>query len=294
MNEEYFQNFILKQVRLSSDSRQGGLISPEYDLDPAERTIPPRTTCFICSLPRSGSTLLCEFLRNTRRAGIPCEYFNTVNIPRLMYRFGKHDFRMFLKCLLERRTGTNGVFGLKIHWSQFVNNFEYLLRRYPDIESTPRGRLAAEVFPDPRYVFITRRDKVRQAVSLWKAKRSMYWDSEAVSWKRPQKPLYYSFRGIHRARHTVMREENSWNRFFRENGIVPRRVLYEDLVSDAGPVIRGILEFLGETTNGEFRFAPPRIRRQSDALSEEWALRYRHELENTEPPVKGGSRSLVR
>ncbi|MCP4417029.1 MAG: hypothetical protein GY805_10425 [Chloroflexi bacterium] len=42
----------------------------------------PAISYLICATPRSGSTLLCEALRNTNLAGNPDEYFGPMHISR--------------------------------------------------------------------------------------------------------------------------------------------------------------------------------------------------------------------
>src|SRR5262249_8849777 len=74
----------------------------------------------------------------------------------------------------EQGTTANGVFGAKPMGASPADSAT-LLRGIDGLERLPVPELLARVFPELRYVQITRRDKVRQAVSLWKAVQTQVW-----------------------------------------------------------------------------------------------------------------------
>jgi hypothetical protein len=91
------------------------------------------------------------------------------------------DFGDYVSWVLGTATTGNGVFGAKI-MSAYVEGLaaglrEALGERAP--EATPD--LLAAVFPRLRYVFLVREDKVRQAVSLWRAVQTWQW---RAPWRR--------------------------------------------------------------------------------------------------------------
>src|SRR2546422_3118854 len=88
-----------------------------------EGDINPVVSYMVCSVPRSGSSLLCELLCTTGRAGAPTEFFD----PELMEQFSAtwqvESLEDYLEALLHKKTSPNGVFGVKVHYGQFVNVF---------------------------------------------------------------------------------------------------------------------------------------------------------------------------
>ena len=86
-------------------------------------------------------------------------------------------YERYLEWALEEGTTENGVFGAKLMWG-YLGDFATLLRGIEGNAGRPVPELLARSFPDLRYVQITREDKVRQAVSLWKAVQTQAWREE--------------------------------------------------------------------------------------------------------------------
>jgi len=222
----------------------------------------------LCSTPRTGSSLLCDALRATGVAGRPEEYFQfraRTGQPRrpLEYFEGAEDPEIFqilgprtrneedeerydpsrfrryedyLAWAVVQATTPNGVLGAKVMWGYF-NGFVTGLRwAVPGRQKLPVCELAPSVFPNLHYVFVTRRDKVRQAVSLWKAIQTWSWSTQQLG--AENRPLVYSESAIDH-------------------------------------LIRDILRYVGVGGATELEIAPPSRRQQSDELSEEWVDRYR-------------------
>ncbi|HLJ69544.1 MAG TPA: Stf0 family sulfotransferase [Chloroflexota bacterium] len=235
-----------------------------------------RASYFVCFTSRSGSTLLCEALSSTGVAGRPEEYFNIgqgddpAKEPPWKAALLTKPLAEYIPIACEFGTTPNGVFGSKLHlW--------HLQAMETGLAGTQEGdgRLLAErlreVFPNPRYIWITRRDKVRQAVSAFKGKQSRAWTSRAAGAKRP---LAFNFPLVEASLRQMVREEAAWAQFFTDSGIVPYTVIYEDLVRDYEATLRGVLDFLDIPLPEGFVFPAPRLRKQADALSEIWVRRY--------------------
>ena len=124
---------------------------------------PTRVSYMVCSVPRSGSSLLCELLCNTEVAGAPTEFFDPELMRRFRERWGATSFDDYIAKLLSKKTSPNGVFGIKVHWRQLHD----LLG-----SSDP-----AQLFPGLRYVHIRREDVLRQAVSWVRALQTNQWAS---------------------------------------------------------------------------------------------------------------------
>lgn len=266
---------------------------------------PPRmtTSYLVCATPRSGSTLLCEALKATGVAGRPEEYFEAVpatgarRLPR-DYLEGLDDphalalvagegpdeqpaysslrgVRRYADHLARvRRWGTtpNGVFGAKIMWSQLDD----LATLAEDGVRFPHRELLDRLFDRPRYVWVRREDTVRQAVSLWRAMQTRFWRAELEPpVARPGGPEpQYSYAAL---RHLVGRlraDDAGWERFFSALREPALALAYEELAADLERMVRRTLDHLGIAAPDAAIAVPPRMRRQSDELSEAWVVAY--------------------
>ena len=124
----------------------------------------PLKCYFICFTVRSGSTLLSQLLADTGIAGQPKEHFYHNIAPDNPRGDCIPDYRGYLERVLSADTTTNGVFGSKVgggYWNDFVRR----LRAIDGIADLPHKSVLDHLFPDLRYLHLTRRNKVRQAVS---------------------------------------------------------------------------------------------------------------------------------
>lgn len=226
-----------------------------------ERT-EPRASYLVCSIPRSGSSLLCELLGNTGLAGAPAEFFHPDKMAALQRRWGVDELGGYLRELLARKTSPNGVFGTKAHWGQYQPLFG---------ESDPRMLL-----PALRVVFITRRDRLRQAVSWVRALQTLKWVTDVGP--RVERPEVFDHEHITQKLGRIDREEDVWESLFDRHGIEPHRVVYEDFVSAQTETVRAVLEALGVDLPADLHLPPPVLDRQADERSEEWVERYLSEV----------------
>ena len=67
-------------------------------------------------------------------------------------------------------------------WGYF-GEFVSLLRNIPAYRDVPLAELMPAVFPDLTFVRVVRANKVRQAVSLWKAVQTATWREDQASAK---------------------------------------------------------------------------------------------------------------
>ena len=281
----------------------------------------PDSSYLVCATPRSGSTLVCHALEETGVAGRPEEYFEALRHsgrPRRPeeYFLGIEDqsirdhlgersvgsdpqprsplwsraaYDRYLEWAFETGTTENGVFGAKLMWGYF-GEFVSLLRNIPAYRDVPLAELMPTVFPDLTFVRVVRANKVRQAVSLWKAVQTATWREDQVSAEagsvegdngapyrsflehhRPQ--LRFHYRGIDHLLEGLLEEEAAWDAFFEHCGIRPILVLYENFAADYETSTLNLLERLGLACPEGFEFEP-RMKRQSDRINDDWTKRY--------------------
>ena len=172
----------------------------------------PMLSYLVCATPRSGSTLLCQALDQTGVAGQPEEYFEALHrsgLPasaaRVLRPRAPREHRRTARLSRDARRAPPSPNPL---WHP--ETYDQLPRlgartghhrptassgrsscgatsaTSPSCCAASRGmaarplpELLARAFPGLRYVQITREDKVRQAVSLWKAVQTQAWKREA-------------------------------------------------------------------------------------------------------------------
>lgn len=227
----------------------------------------------ICTVPRSGSNLLAEGLSSTGVAGKPLEYFNPDYRGFFLERWHHPEITSeseFLELVFQAGTTSNGIFGAKLQWFHVPR----LTGDSPRHGTSPEGigRFLSH-FPCAKYIFLTRSDKLRQAISWYRAGYKNTWWSikgvtDARSRTREEPPFQYS--SIKRCELLLRAHEHSWIRLFSAIGIRPLCIEYEQVCADLQATISSVLKFIEQGGETKVRVAQPRLRKQSDLLTEEW------------------------
>ena len=242
----------------------------------------PSATYIICTNPRSGSWLLSEGLTATAIAGNPREWFNIQQeqATRAQWRIDNQTdltFDGYLQAAQLRSMTSNGVSGIKLHYYQFAD----LPRRLP--ASSRWGKLSPDkllsaMFPDAKYVWLFRRDKVGQAISLYLAHQTDQWwsvdGSRVRKEERVANGVEFDPRAIAAFKALLDENERNWQAFFESKRITPLMIEYEHFAGDYAGTIQRVLQWLGIPDAERAAIPVPRLRRQSDARTEEWAARY--------------------
>ncbi len=257
----------------------------------------------VCATARSGSTLLCELLKDTGVAGRPEEYFEAKrdtgrpphpgdyleNLPRTgagirddqtpprapahSSLIGLSDYRDHLRRTFELGTTDNGVFGTKLMW-RHLPELQTLAGGLPEYAGLELPQLLTKLFGEPRFVWVTRKDKVRQAVSLWRALQTRSWRMERERKEGEEATLTYRFEGIEHLVNGLHADDTGWQTFFEMSSIPVLKVVYEDdLEQDPDRVVRDVLDHIGAEPKPGWQPAE-KMQRQADALSDEWVAAY--------------------
>jgi trehalose 2-sulfotransferase len=240
----------------------------------------PQLSYTIWFSQRTGSTLLCKALESTGIAGRPGEWLNTGDPKLLPGYYGATNITEMQETVWKLGSTANGIFGLKFglhepHFSALLAEF----RKLPDAPrvSEPRAAVWDHAFPNSRHIFLTRRNKVRLAVSWWKAIRTEEWHRETG---QPTAAVEladaYSFDAINHLYTECSMREAGIQEFFSEACIVPLTVVYEDFIQTYTETVHRVLDYLG-LENGGVSVEPPHYAQLADDISESWVQRFREE-----------------
>lgn len=218
---------------------------------------------------RTGSTLLNKALESTGVSGNPGEWL-THRDP------GTFTIQDLRQVWMDGQT-SNGVFGLKTspyrqdHWLQ-------AFRRELNLpEGLSRPRIWEEAFPGCKHIFMTRRNKVRLAVSWWRAIVSGEW--HRVHGAKPHLADIadkYAFDAINHLLLECTMREASMEAFFAEERIVPMTIVYEDFIQTYEETVMQVLRYLDIPTEG-VTVADPFFEPIADEIAESWVQRFRKE-----------------
>ena len=149
------------------------------------------------------------------------------------------------------------------------------LRELPGFSELPAYEIFARVFPNLHYVWMLRRDKLRQAVSWVKAGQTgCYAGRHRSAWRKQPE---YSYEEIDSCLSYIHDCEKGWEEFFRSADVVPLKVFYEDLVDGYQETALRVLRYAGVTIPDSIDWGERVMERQSDEINEEWVRRYRSE-----------------
>lgn len=137
----------------------------------------------ICTTPRSGSTLLCRMLRTTGIAGVPASLFFGTSLAEWRRRMALApsdasptvQLRDIMAAAHALGKGDTAVFALRQQWHSFAFLQAQLALLLPAAQ-TDLVRLTSVIGP-LRFIYLTRADKVSQAVSYLLAQQTglSYW-----------------------------------------------------------------------------------------------------------------------
>lgn len=209
----------------------------------------------ICTAPRSGSNLLCQYLTSTGILGRPLEYFNWQG--RRSSEDAAYPIEPSDQCrmILTRGATENGVYGVKLFWYQHTDTSALLdwTRALPNLS----------------YIYLERRDRLAQAISWARALQTSQYRSTQL---RRAEPVYDAD-AIRLRLYELDREYAHWASFFAQRGLAPLTFAYEDFIGDPQPAVDAVARLLGMPPSP---IAPEQINLaiQRDALSEEWRARF--------------------
>ena len=221
----------------------------------------------ICSTPRSGSTFLCDLLRQTENVGFGKEVLEWAVVmkrdifPYIPYKTEEEvlaDFPGYINSVIENFGAGKSHIAFKVHYNQ--------LERWRRLDIRP-----LDVIDPDHYIFIKRRDMVMQTVSLHIANQTKSYNSN----EKIEDAVEYKGDDITLIEYFLRRMNIRWEYFFFTNGIKPLRIIYEDLNDDPKKIINHILIAFEIQPLQSLEEINSTLKIQRNQLNEEWAKKYR-------------------
>jgi LPS sulfotransferase NodH len=253
-----------------------------------------QTSYLVLATPRSGSTLLGQGLQASGLAGDPKEFFGH-KMPYWMERWQTPALPAYVARLSQERATPNGVFGAKLLYRQLLH-LESLARHEAELAELSLPEILDRLFPDLHLVWVTREDKVRQAISWFKARQTGVWGQGQAqiapklgrAWRLGDEPLQpgelaFDYDGIAALVRQAEVEDAAIGQFFATSGIEPFRVIYEEFTPRYEETILALLRWLGVTPPPDLTLPNPRTVKLADDRTDEWVARFR-ELQSAGTP----------
>jgi len=255
----------------------------------------PDSSYLVLMSPRSGSNLLCVHLEKIGY-GRPVEGFHfSQSWLRREYGFSGDLEDPFSHMLQVLQYGTvNGIFGLKLSWVEFEI---FLAKARQLIGPVGVNLSAAQVvevfFPQPKYIHLQRRDKVKQAVSYARAMQTGIWmveTGQSDAFRDYILPAAYDREHIESLLDNLLAFDLAWEQYLCKSEITAFTFWYEDLAKDYVNKMLDVYHFLGISRQ---QVIEPPLRQQADQVLQEWVVRFTSETdwlheEHTERALKEG------
>jgi len=212
------------------------------------------TLILLCFTNRCGSWLLADLLGTSGRIGIAGECLNGDEMARTAER---HRLRSFADYVRHAIAGPA------------VEGNVVLKCGILHLEVLGQSGLLELMGERVRYVHMTRKDRLAQAISWEIAAQTGRWRSGGAAGAEP----VFSAAGIAAAMARFEADNRQFEHFFRRNGIVPRHVAYEALVAAPEAVAAGVVDGLFAVPP---RFDMRRVSfaRQADGRNAAWRERF--------------------
>jgi LPS sulfotransferase NodH len=245
----------------------------------------PKKSFIIWFTPRTGSTLLCKGLEMTGIAGKAGEFFNISEQDTLTHHYHVKNYQELKEKLWKTGSSKNGVLGVK--YSLYKTSYDKLAREIQqmrDLQSlNPLDwQLWEDLFPDCKHIYLTRRNKIRLAVSWWKAIQDEQWHRKTGTPETATADFYrakYNFDALMHLLKECNLREAAIQAFYDHNQIRPLTIIYEDFVQNYAETITSILDYL-DIPFKNLTVKPPYFEKMANHFSEKWVQRFRADLQD--------------
>ena len=178
----------------------------------------------ICATQRTGSHLLCDLLSQTKIAGRPREHY---------FKKEVHSEQEYFDQIWNESVVDN------------VGGFQIMADKIPTLLKF----ISYKNIYINKYIWLQRKDKIRQAISWLKAKKLKLYFNDGLSeaeFKHMEEKISISLEEIQNQILKIALYEVAWHRYFVKHKITPYIIYYEDIELETSwnKEIEKILDFL--------------------------------------------------
>lgn len=213
----------------------------------------------ILSEGRSGTNWLGSLTNSTGILGVSQEWVDSVHMG---VRPKDLSAASYIQSILKHASTDNNFFALKVfprhvHWFSIFYGLDLLkeLRERHDI----------------LFIFVTRSDRLRQAVSFSRATQSHAW---TIFHDRKGNEKY-DFERICRCYFSIGQSYEFWKSYLAVQNLPYLHFSYEDLLPNPRPFVDAVANHAGVTTVPDYK---TNLKVQSDAATDEWCERFSKEV----------------
>lgn len=228
----------------------------------------------LCATQRCGSTMVMEDMRNSEKMGLPEEYF----IP---WKKGKTvDWAKNLDAIKKKGSSKNGVFAVKIMSNQ-IFHINACMGEFYD-KRRCKSDFLFHYFSDAHWVFIRRRNIIRQSISRYMSRKSgvNHLKSAATGYKPGnmqvgeavvyKKDVGFDADAIYEEISNIAYENKIWEQKFKKHKIDPTVLYYEEITSkNDTSYLSKILQDAGSSEEIDDVFDLRTLRKMSNNKNEE-------------------------
>ena len=228
----------------------------------------------ICSAARSGSTYLCDLMYY---AGLSSrnnlEQLSKGAVLGKPWQDGAAASQ--IKAIFDAACTPAGIGGFKIMYGQF----EFLYHEIIKLNSYRHWQISdmAKLFPpQTKYIFLHRRDKIREAISMTKMTQGLVSSIQQTPRFR-RNEIHFDLEAIKFYLWLFTWADRSWRNFFKSNNIVYHELIYEDYISSPRKTLVDLCRYLGISEPSPLVVYSP-LTKLSDKTTEAWLKRYRRTI----------------
>ena len=234
----------------------------------------PLRTYIVCSTGRTGSSLLTSTLVSLGCCGRPIEYFHQKRLREQGIFDDPNRLPDYVSHLLINESKPNGVFGTKMHWEQF-EVFINLAQKSLEFQNQNDLNIIHTLFPNPIFIFIRRRNTVKQAISRAIAMQTNIWGIKR-NHDKPQHrgKLIFNPLQIYKHKKNIENANDEWRNFFERHSLDFIEIIYEELIDSFEKTIKEVVAFIGinsSTISSEIHMMR---QKQGNDINERWYKYY--------------------
>jgi LPS sulfotransferase NodH len=215
---------LLRDVFMRTSLSLGGQLVPQENW----KTCPPGSPpYFIFATPRSGSSFFCDILDKTKLLGHPKEHLRDDLLP--VFFNTDLTFNEWIRALVKYSFTSNGYSSTKLISHLFLEIIENYQDR-PDLVED-----LMNFFKPYPVIYLLRRNKVRQAISLIIATKTAVWhiiDDVKITSAQQDHNQEDGPEEIENKMIWFYEQEKQMAEFFKRAGIAPHTYFYEDFSND--------------------------------------------------------------